>query len=478
MRWVIVRGVVGAVLITIGGFCYAHLSHPSWVDSSPLAELRESTLRVDLGLALGAAGLLLLTWAWWGLRAFAHDDATGVTSVRIALGCWSVPLLIAPPLFSGDGWSYVATGYLTGHGFSPYVWTPDSLPVALRSGVNGRWLHTVSPYGPLAQGWGGLAAQVTSNPWALLVAYRVFALVGIALLAWATPRLAVRAGLHPGDASWLVLASPFVIAHGIGGLHNDIVVAGLGLAALAATTRDRWVWGAVLAGAAAAVKVPGGMIAIGVVLLSLQVDAKRTARLGRAVGVAAVAAATVLGLGVVTGVGSGWISALSVPTSVPSQLSLTYNVGTELRKLVAVLHLSLVVPDGMTIVSLVQAAGVILLAAGALWLVLYGRNHDDGVSLAAVAALMFAATMLSPVTHYWYFLWCLPLVACARVSVAVRRTLIAGVAVLGLTALADPSLHVAWLSTTSGIAVVCVPVLVFFGSRGWKAQEALEPASR
>ncbi|MCW2752924.1 MAG: hypothetical protein JWQ32_335 [Marmoricola sp.] len=460
------RGAAGSVLLTIGGFCYVHLAHPSWIDGTPLSALRKAPHHLDLGLLLSGIGLLLLTWAWWRLRPFALDDETGVRSVRIAVGLWSIPLLIAPPLFSGDGWSYVATGYLTGHGLSPYVWTPSILPAPLQSGVNERWLHTLSPYGPLAQGWGGLAAQFTSNPWALLVAYRVFALVGVALIAWATPRLARRAGIHPGRASWLVLASPFMIAHGIGGLHNDVVVAGLGVAALALTTRDRWVAGAVLAGAAAAVKVPGGLIAVGVVLLSLQIGATTVQRVRRAAGVLGVGAATVLGLGIVTGVGNGWVRTLSVATSVPTRLSLTTSLGESLRHVLRKVGAPVTGPGGITMVSLVDAIGVLVLVCGAIALVIRSRLDDEGSSLTSAAILMFAVTMLSPAMHYWYFLWCLPLLACVRLPRPARDTLHVGVVVMGLIALADSSLNIGWLTTSAAIAMTCVPPLVFLVSSG------------
>ena len=144
---------------------------------------------------------------------------------------WAAPLFLGTPLFSGDGWSYVATGYLTGHGQSPYVVTPEVLPPLLRSGVSPRWIDTPSPYGALPLEWGALFSQMTHNPWLLLLAYRVFALIGLAVVAWAVPRLARRGGHDPVDASALVVASPFVLAHGIGGLHNDLPMVGLMLVA-------------------------------------------------------------------------------------------------------------------------------------------------------------------------------------------------------------------------------------------------------
>jgi hypothetical protein len=447
--------------MVLGGLCYVRVSHPGWVNHTLFMHIRSSpSLRLPVGLTVCLAGLVLLTWAWWSLRRFALDEVDGVRRVRTAVVWWSIPLLFAPPLFSGDGWSYVATGYLTGHRLSPYVWTPHILPPLLRSGVSPRWRFTPSPYGPLALGWGGLASKVTSNPWLLLAAYRVLALLGLALLAWATPRLARRCGRNPGEASWLVLASPFVMAHGVGGLHNDLVMIGLGAAALTVTRRDHWVWGAVLAGSAAAVKVPGGLVAVGVVLLSLDVGAGLAARIRRTAQVGGVVGGTLLGLGLVTGVGMGWVSTLSVPTLVPTQLSVTYDTGLSVDRFLLLVRGS-AMPSGHEVINLVQGLGALLVCAFAAGLLLRRRAAADGTVLASVAVLMLAVTVLSPIEHYWYFLWCLPLLACVRMSPAAQATLTCAVVVLGLSAVADPSLPIEWLGSAAVLALAWLPALTY-----------------
>jgi alpha-1,6-mannosyltransferase len=54
---------------------------------------------------------------------------------------------------------------------------------------------------------------------------------------------------------------------------------------------------------------------------------------------------------------------------------------------------------------------------------------------------MLLTTVLSPVTNYWYYLWCLPLLACCALPTRARRCLAAALAVLGVLAPLDPSLH-------------------------------------
>jgi alpha-1,6-mannosyltransferase len=154
---------------------------------------------------------------------------------------------------------------------------------------------------------------VTRDPWLLLEWYRLAAVLALVLLAWAVPRLARRAAVDPAEAAVLAVASPFVLVHGIGGLHNDLVMAALVLAALVATRPGRWTPGAVLAGLAAAVKAPSVVAAVGVVLMSLDAEAAWSARLRRAAEAGAVTTGVVLASGWLTGLGTGWIGALSVP---------------------------------------------------------------------------------------------------------------------------------------------------------------------
>lgn len=461
MRWIIGRGVAGGVLITAGGLCYSRVPTPSWVTRAPfLHHFRHTSQHLTVGLLLGIAGLVLLTWAWLGLRRYAEDEQTGVRAVRKAVAWWSVPLLLAPPLFSGDGWSYVSTGILTGRGFSPYVFAPSVLPPELHSAVNPAWQHTPTPYGPLALVWGGAASHLTSDPWALLVVYRLMAIAGVVLLAWATPKLARRCGQPAGTASWLVIASPFMVAHGIGGLHNDLPMVALGVAAIALTTRGVWIWGALLAGAAASVKIPGGLVAVGVVLLSLEAGAGYVARIVRAIQVGAVAGGTVLGLGWITGLGTGWISALSVPTSIPTKLAPMHEIG---HWLTHTAH-SLGLLQHHSVTHTVENLGMPLLAIAGAALVLRFPVGDDTRVIRAIGFLLFAATLLSPVVHYWYFFWGLPLLCCVPLPEPVRHALAAFLIALGLTAVADPSLEVPLLPPAARLSLMLAPLLAAVAS--------------
>jgi alpha-1,6-mannosyltransferase len=456
---VLPRGVAGSVLLVIGGFCYARLPRHTWMDHAPLLwSVRAARYHLALGLTLGAVGLVLLTWAWWDLRRLVRDDPAGLGVVRRTTVLWSAPLLLAPPLFSGDAWSYVANGALAARGWSPYQWTPAALPPPLSSGVSPMWLFTPAPYGPLAVVWGSGPARLVGDPWVLLVWNRLAAVLALVVLAWAVPALARRVGSDPVDASVLVLASPFMLAHGIGGLHNDLAAAALAVAGLAVARPGRWWPAAVLVGLGAAVKAPGAAAAVGVVLLSLPAGVGLVERLRRSAFVGGTVTAVVLATGWITGLGTGWLKALSVPDHEYTVLSVSAVTGKVIRTVLR--HAG---PEGLRIVHEVHPAvlakrvGVVLLVVVAAWALLRSRLDSPRHAVAATGVVLLAAVVLSPVVHYWYFLWCVPVLAVVPWRRPVAAAVVAEITVLGLTAVADHALGIRWLWEPAAWSLVVVP---------------------
>jgi alpha-1,6-mannosyltransferase len=463
VRGVLLRGLAGSGSLVVGGYCYARLPRHTWMDHAPLLwAVRASPHHLTWGLGLGAVGLVLLTWAWWDLRRLVRGDPAGLTSVRRAAALWSAPLLLAPPLFSGDGWSYVANGALAARGWSPYLWTPAALPLPLSSGVSPMWLFTPAPYGPLAVAWSAAPARLVHDPWLLLGWNRLAAVLALALLAWAVPVLARRMGRDPVDASALVVASPFVLAHGIGGLHNDLAAAALALAALAVSRPGRWLPGAVLVGLAASVKAPGAAAAVGVVLLSLHAGAGWLPRLRRSAFVGATVTGVVLAAGWVTGLGTGWLTALAVPDHEYTVLSVSAVTGRVVRTFLR--HAG---PEGLRTVHevhpeiLAKRIGVVLLAVVAAWALLRSRLDSPRHAVAAAGTVLLAAVVLSPVVHYWYFLWAVPVLVCVPLRRPAAAAVSAEIATLGLTAVADRALGLRWLWEPAAWALVVVPAVAW-----------------
>ena len=198
----IVRGAVGSTLVLLGGLITQVLPWSSRIANAPLlATLRESQAGRMAGLVIVVGGLALLGSAWLRLLTATHPHA-GLTlgdrlkTVHVATIAWCLPLLIAPPMFSRDGWSYAAQGELTHIGLSPYIWTPSIFDGQIREGVDPLVDEHPDAVRPAALAWGSLVAGPADNPWLLVIGYRVLGVLGLLLLAWAVP--AARRPHRPG----------------------------------------------------------------------------------------------------------------------------------------------------------------------------------------------------------------------------------------------------------------------------------------
>ncbi|MBI2242425.1 MAG: polyprenol phosphomannose-dependent alpha 1,6 mannosyltransferase MptB [Nocardioides sp.] len=181
------------------------------------------------GLAVVLLGLGLLAAAWLSLCrhvavAQGEEREDAVHLVRHAAVVWSAPLVLAPPLFSRDGWSYAAQGMLAHVGISPYEYGPGviaGLPVA--EAVDPRWMTTVTPYGPVPVPVGELAAGVTGNPWVLVVAHRLVTLLGLGVVS------GLGSGWVHGLAVPATVDTPLSVTTLVGGLLDRLAsLLGLG----------------------------------------------------------------------------------------------------------------------------------------------------------------------------------------------------------------------------------------------------------
>ncbi len=114
-------GLGGSVLLAVGGLAAGAL--PAQVPFG-LAILRRHP---GWGIVVAYAGLVLLIAAWWRLghlvRAETGERPTP-KQLMITLAVWSAPLLLAPPLFSRDVYSYLAQGAMVGAGLDVYEHGP------------------------------------------------------------------------------------------------------------------------------------------------------------------------------------------------------------------------------------------------------------------------------------------------------------------------------------------------------------------
>ncbi|MBV1852500.1 polyprenol phosphomannose-dependent alpha 1,6 mannosyltransferase MptB [Catellatospora tritici] len=427
-----------------------------------------------LGLACWLLGLTGWTLAWWWSRAEDGDAAPGRMLARGAL--WAVPLLVAPPLGSRDLYAYACQGWLWRTGLDPYALGVADGGCPWADAVPELWWHTPTPYGPLAvalSGAGTWANLLTAVAW-----LRLLALAGLALVAIFGPRLARACGVDPAAAYWLGLLSPLVAVHAVAGAHNDALVAGLTIAALAVTlptAGDRppptagdgalptagdgplptggdgsglgrglgWAMlaGVLLAGAVA-VKVTA---LVALPFLLLLVGRRWWAALGAAV-------ASFAGLSAATGLGLGWVTALRGTGELAQWSSPPTAVGMAAGYLLRVAGRPAWFDAA---VAVGRALGLLVLAVAALaalraaW---RGRREPARI-LAACGWLVAATALLGPVFYPWYAL--VPLALLAAVEADARRRRALAVAALVCACLTLPNgLGVPVLTKTVGAFVV------------------------
>ncbi|KAA2256560.1 hypothetical protein F0L68_26230 [Solihabitans fulvus] len=399
----ILLGVLGVMLVALGGTgAGATLVHDPVLADSGLSWIRYGH-GLDLATAVLYIGLGLLVWAWVRLGRGVRAKRVNSRGMLIAIGAWSLPLLVAPPLFSKDVYSYLSQGMLALKGFDPYVVGPAALPGPLTENVSWVWQNTPAPYGPLfiLVAKGVVAITGTSLIGGVLL-LRLATAFGLALLCWSVPGLVRHLGGNAALALWLGVANPLMLVHLIGGAHNDMLMVGLlaagvrlmldgrhltaiALVTLAFSVKATavvalpflvWVWAARLTGTRRNrfLKAAGGGLAVFVVVFTLCTLA--------------------------AGVSLGWIPALSTSSMIVNWLSLPTALGQFTHTLVSLVF---TVDQGIFL-GIARAIGEILLvwiAARQWW-----AARDGGPEAVRRAAYtLLAVALLSPATLPWYFSW-------------------------------------------------------------------------
>jgi alpha-1,6-mannosyltransferase len=405
------------------------LTAAAWVGVVGSALSGVATLSLAAGIA--GAGVLVLSWLLLGRAVLAGRDRPTVHWLTRTLGLWVGPLLVAPPLFSADVFSYLAQGEIAARGLDPYAVGPvEGLGVgsATVARVDVYWRDTPSPYGPLFGAVQRLIAQLApGDPVAGVALHRLAEVLGLVLIVWAVPRLAAAS---PRTALWLGVLNPLVLWHLVAGVHNDSLMLGLMLTGTVVALQalgERVDWrsfgsGVGLIALGAAVKLPA-LVALAVVGTALARRRGGTRRDFLLAGIGMIAAfalvaGTVSGL---TGLGLGWVQAIGTPGEVTSWMAPTTWFGLLARGVAAALG----VPITPTMIGL----GAVLcpvLTAGGVALVLHRQLRGRTGEAASLGTMLGLVVVLSPVVQPWYLLWAVVPLAASRLR-GRARTWSAGV---------------------------------------------------
>lgn len=408
-------GLLGSILVAIGSLGVGIVPKPDPVSHLPLIGLLRLTLP---GQALSTAsvivGIAILLAAWLAMgRHLRAGVGPSLGRMRRMLWLWTAPLLLTPPLFSRDSYSYAAQGNLVRHGYDAYVVGPWVIPGPFADSVDPIWATTPAPYGPVfLELSAGIARLTGDSVYFGVLGMRLLALAGVWILLRYLPRLAQCGGVDPRGALWLGLVNPLTVMHFVSGAHNDalmiaLIVAGLTLAveasrrASAARANLGFVAASVAIALAAGVKAPAAVILAFIGHLWAG-RLRGEHRLFRGFALAGgIAGGVFVALTAITGVGYGWIAALGTPGSVRTWLSPPTALGMLAGGIGQLLG------RGNHTWDLVDLSRSL---SGLLAVVLIGilAFRPRGVSpVRDAAATLFVIVALGPVVQPWYLMWAL-----------------------------------------------------------------------
>lgn len=466
-------GTVGALLMGLGSLGAGTapvLGNP--VIGKPVLGLFIRMPTASLALAYTGIFMVVLAWLWLGALTLPNRrrlPSRGQLDRTLLM--WTVPLLLTPPMFSRDVYSYIAQSAMADRDLDPYrLGVAEALGVdhPLTRGVPNIWRDTPAPYGPLFLTIGRPITKLTGDDVvSAVILHRLLVLIGVAMIFWALPRLARRAGVCEPFALWLGAMNPLVLFHLVSGVHNEALMLGLMLVGLELALRrpaasPALVGGIVLIAASSMIKVPSALALVFVAVWLGREWGGRLRDLVRALAlVVGAAVATVLGLTFGSGLGFGWISALGTPGDVRSWMS----IFTDLGLLSARIGASMGLGDHTDATLNIAHAAGLLAAAFVTWLLLRRCWRGQLSPLAGLGIALGAVVLLGPVIHPWYLTWAVVPLAAAVTPTGFRigATLVSSYFALVTDPTGNTFVFREWVLPTaviSALVIVAIPLLI------------------
>ena len=403
-----IHGLVGTGCIAIGALGVGWLPLQTELLDVPVVALLRGGLAGSLASrALVFLGLAILLQSWLVLGSELDRRTRHARDLWWIVAIWAAPLLLAPPLFSRDAYSYYVQGRLMVNGFDPTTQGVSVIPGWFQDGADPMWAESPTPYGPLFLAIErSVAGFAHPNAYLAGLLFRLAGLVGVALLAVFVPRLAAIHGVDPDRATWLAVLNPLILMHFILGAHNDALMVGLVVAGLWLASTCRCTWGAVAVGLAIAVKPIAVLVLPFIGLAWAGTQSTWGAKIRAWLLAGFVAGVTLISAFLVAGAGSGLVAAaLGTPAGVLTWLSPTTALGQLLGGATTLVGWT---DSASWAVTVVRALGSIAALVVIAWLIL--RPGDRSPTRGAALAIA-TAVLLGPVIQPWYLLWFLPLFA-------------------------------------------------------------------
>ncbi|MGI9595371.1 MAG: polyprenol phosphomannose-dependent alpha 1,6 mannosyltransferase MptB, partial [Acidimicrobiales bacterium] len=453
LRSIALLGFLASVLVVVGG-ALAGAAAPGDAGRLWSVPAIPVTPRIDIVPALVAyyGGLIILVRAWLLLRRHHLTSGLSVGAVAIVVLLWAGPLLVGPPLGSRDVYAYAAQGRLAEQGYDVYTDGPAELgdddPVL--APVDPLYRESPVLYGPVFVSLSSIvSATAGDRVVAAVLAFRVMAVLGLSVAAFAVYDLAKGLKRDPIDALILAVANPLVLFHLVSGAHNEAIMLGFLVGGVAVARRPHlFHLGIALCAFAAAIQLPA-ILAVVFLGWPWALEAKGLSRkVGRLVGVGGEALFVIAAAGRLTGWGWGWVDAITNSKPVDAYLSVTRVLGGGVSVLTGL--------DIDLVLSAARLTGL-LLAIGISGLLLL-RRHSSWPTALAWSLLLWA--VLHPTTQPWYLTWGLMLLAATSAGER-NRGLITGCVVAMFVVLPiGPQLGLVVLDGTGSLTLVGAAMLL------------------
>ncbi|WP_199432078.1 polyprenol phosphomannose-dependent alpha 1,6 mannosyltransferase MptB [Qaidamihabitans albus] len=405
----IAMGTVGSTLLMLAALgAGGILVHDPVLGQGPLSWIRYGHGRA-IATGLLYVGFALVVWAWVRLGRYVLANRVGNLPILVAAGCWMAPLLISPPLFTRDVFSYLGQGAQLLHGLDPYSFGPaelDTLPAVVEN-VHPLWQTTPAPYGPLflliAK---GIVSITGNNMIAGVILTRILLLTGLAGMLWALPRLVRHLGGRLPVTMWLAIASPMTVIHLVGGPHNDLLALGFLTVGVLAALERRHALAIALVTVGMLIK-PTLAVALPFLVWVWANHLPGEESLGRRFVKAVTPSVAIFGVVFTAGtwisLGSfnlGWFTGLSAPQLITNWLNFPTGIGQAVYTLVN-LVVDVTESPFVTVARLIAWVALAVIAIRQWWLARHGGNE----AILRMAVTLLAVAIFAPPTLPWYLTW-------------------------------------------------------------------------
>lgn len=402
----LIQGFIGSIMITLGSFGVGWLASVSPMNRHPLLiAIRTENSGVIVSTVVLTLGCWILFRAWLRLgQQLAGWPEGSLATVNKAVWAWSVPMLLALPIFSRDVFAYIGQGRLVAAGQDPYKDGISTLNNWFQLGADITWAESETPYGPLylnVEYW--VNQLVGTSPDLSVFLFRLVAFAGVILCLIYVPKLAALHQVSGAKAAWISVANPLFLISFVASAHNDSFMVGLALAGTYYAATRRGVLGVVLVAASIGIKPITLVLLPFIGLLWAGPNASWPRKFLYWFYTAGLVGLIMALIGWANGYGFGWLSVM-LGTGTGAVIF------APLGALNAVLSGALATIGLPTewILPLLKLIGRLASVGLVLLLIFKGKSTH----LIQRMALAFSAlVILSPIIQPWYILWLLPFFA-------------------------------------------------------------------